>query len=155
MWTASIKDLDGPDVLGLICWFQKYRYVWVKCCILSKGQNWSKISLLLLPSLPLSQIALPLPGSTLYGYWKHWKFSELPSLRKFARFWMFIEFIPFLVVPNVYNYWLFGVYKNALKKPVYGRPIWVHNVTQAHKLVCMYAIFLHAQTLVSAKLFQS
>ena len=31
---AWLKDLDGLDVLGLLCWFQKYIYVWVKYAVI-------------------------------------------------------------------------------------------------------------------------
>ena len=53
---------------------------------------------------------LLLPGSTQYGYWKSLEYPKEPSGRKYALFWIFMDFNPFVIVPSMYNYWLFEVY---------------------------------------------
>ena len=41
-WNASWKGLDGLFLPGLICWFKKYIYVWVKYCVKGEILKWRK-----------------------------------------------------------------------------------------------------------------
>ena len=45
--------------------------------------------------------------------------------------------------------------KVSIESGEHTGPIWVHNMTQAHKLACMHIIFLLAQTQISAKFCHS
>ena len=44
--------------------------------------------------------------------------------------------------------------KVSMESSEHARPLWAHNVTQAHKLVCMHTIFLRAHTQISANFCQ-
>ena len=75
-----------------------------------------------------------LPGSPQYGYWKKIKKFLKDQVFKNRPLPGYFGTLSHLAVPNVFNYWLFGIYQNTSeKKPctILGKRKWLFSTTSA------------------------